>query len=131
MILLIDFPDRDNIPGEVILKVEGFTSPFPKSFKDVSFEFRKGEILGVGGLVGAQSTELMEAIFGLRSVESGKIFINGKEVKIKSPIDAKKYKIALLTEERRATGIFPVLSVLENTVIANVDKYMNNFGLIR
>lgn len=124
------FPDRDNKPGEVTLKVEGFTSTFPKSFKDVSFEVRKGEILGVGGLVGAQRTELLEAIFGLRSIQSGKIFINGKQVKIKSPIDAKKYKIALLTEERRATGIFPVLSVLENTVIANVDNYRNRFGLI-
>jgi methyl-galactoside transport system ATP-binding protein len=124
------FPERDNKPGEVILKVEGLTSPFPKSFKDVSFEVKKGEILGVGGLVGAQRTEIMEAIFGLRSVESGKIYINGAQVNIKSPIDAIKYKIALLTEERRATGIFPVLSILENTVIASLSNYLNKFGLL-
>lgn len=124
------FPVRENIPGEVVLKVEGLTSPFKKCFKDISFELRKGEILGIGGLVGAQRTELVEAIFGLRSVESGKIFINGEQVKISSSIDAKKHKIALLTEERRVTGIFPLLSVLENTVIANIDKYVNKFGLL-
>lgn len=124
------FPERNNKPYEVVLKVEGLTSPFPKSFKNVSFEVRKGEILGIGGLVGAQRTELLEAFFGLRTIESGKIFINGKEVKIKSPIDAKRHKIALLTEERRATGIFPILSVLENTVIANMDNYINKFGLL-
>lgn len=124
------FPVRENVPGEVVLKVEGLTSPFKKCFKNISFELRKGEILGIGGLVGAQRTELVEAIFGLRSVESGEIFINGERVKISSSIDAKKHKIALLTEERRVTGIFPLLSVLENTVIANIDKYVNKFGLL-
>ncbi len=124
------FPVRENVPGEVVLKVDGLTSPFKKCFKDISFELRKGEILGIGGLVGAQRTELVEAIFGLRSVESGKIFMNGEQVKISSSIDAKKHKIALLTEERRVTGIFPLLSVLENTVIANIDKYVNKFGLL-
>ena len=118
------FPERSNVPGETSLRVENLTSINPKSFKDISFELRKGEILGIGGLVGAQRTELVEAIFGLRAVKSGKIFINGKEVKINSPVDAIKNKIALLTEERRATGIFPMLSVLENLVIANVKRYI-------
>ena len=63
---------------------------------------------------------MIEALFGLRGIASGSISINGKQVKLKSPIDAIKQKIALLTEERRVTGIFPVLSVLENTVIANL-----------
>ena len=118
------FPERSNVPGETSLRVENLTSINPKSFKDISFELRKGEILGIGGLVGAQRTELVEAIFGLRAVKSGKIFINGKEVKINSPVDAINNKIALLTEERRATGIFPMLSVLENLVIANVKRYI-------
>jgi methyl-galactoside transport system ATP-binding protein len=117
------FPVRENTPGEVVLKVEGLTSPFPNSFKDVSFELRKGEILGVGGLVGSQRTELIEALFGLRSIASGTIYIKGQPVKIKSPVDAKRHKIALLTEDRRGTGIFPVLPVLENTVISNLSKY--------
>ncbi|MCB2288198.1 sugar ABC transporter ATP-binding protein [Clostridium sp. CS001] len=124
------FPERFNVPGEEVLRIEDFTSPFPLSFQNVSFNLRKGEILGVGGLVGAQRTELMEAVFGLRSLESGKTFIKGKEVKIKSPIDAKKYNMALLTEERRATGIFPVLSIVENTVIANQPKYLNKIGIL-
>ncbi|MDK2878788.1 MAG: methyl-galactoside transport system ATP-binding protein [Thermoanaerobacteraceae bacterium] len=124
------FPKRQNVPGKVKIKVENLTSPLPKSFKKISFEVREGEILGVGGLVGAQRTELIEAIFGLRSVESGQIFINGKKVNIKSPIDAKKHKIALLTEDRRLTGIIPVLPVLENTSIANILRYVKpNFLL--
>jgi len=118
------FPPRENVPGEVTLRVEGLTSPFTKSFKEISFELRKGEILGIGGLVGAQRTELIEALFGLRSISAGKIFINDQEVTIKSPQHAKKLKMALLTEERRVTGIFPVLSVLENASIANLQKYV-------
>ncbi|MGM0882375.1 MAG: sugar ABC transporter ATP-binding protein [Bacillota bacterium] len=124
------FPERTNKPGDVMLRVENLTSPHPLSFKNVSFELRKGEILGVGGLVGAQRTELIEALFGLRSVKSGAIYKNGKQITVKSPIDAKKQKIALLTEERRVTGIFPVLSVTENTAIANLGLYKNSFGFL-
>lgn len=124
------FPVRNNQPGDVVLKVEALTSPFPKSFKNISFELRKGEILGIGGLVGAQRTELVEALFGLRTVESGRILINGREVRIKSPVDAKKHKIALLTEERRVTGIFPVLSVMENTLVANLARYVKPYFLL-
>lgn len=124
------FPQRSNIPGDVVLKVESLTSPYNKSFKNVSFELRKGEILGVGGLVGSQRSELIEAIFGLRTVTAGKFLINGKEVRIQSPIDAKKQRIALLTEERRVTGIFPVLSVLENTAMAKLARYESKYFLL-
>jgi methyl-galactoside transport system ATP-binding protein len=124
------FPERHNTPGETVLKVEGLTSPFPKGFKDITFDLHQGEILGIGGLVGAQRTELIEALFGLRTVSSGKIFVKGKQVKIKSPIDAKKHKIALLTEERRATGIFPVLPIVENTVMANMNRYISPYFLL-
>jgi methyl-galactoside transport system ATP-binding protein len=124
------FPPKDNKPGERVLKIQDYSSPSPKSFKDISFELKKGEILGVGGLVGAQRTELFEAIFGLREVQNGKMFIYDKEVKIKSPTDAIKHKIALLTEERRATGIFPALSIIENTVVASLSNYLNKFGLL-
>lgn len=117
------FPPRENVPSSVIMRVENFTSHNPKSFKDVTFELRRGEILGIGGLVGAQRTELVEAIFGLRQISSGKIILDGKEIKIKNPIDAKKYRIALLTEERRATGIFPVLSIEDNTLVASLNNY--------
>lgn len=124
------FPARESIIGEEVLRVENFTSVDSKSFKDVSFTLRKGEVLGVGGLVGSQRTEVMESLFGLRNLQSGKMFIDGKEVKIKSPIEAKKNKMALLTEERRATGIFPVLSILENTVIANQSNYISALRLL-
>lgn len=124
------FPERQNVPGEVFLKVEGLTSTEPRSFKDVSFELRRGEILGVGGLVGAQRTEVIEALFGLRSIKSGSISIGGKKVSIQSPQDAKRHGLALLTEERRVTGIFPVLSVHENGAIANLDHYKTPYFLL-
>lgn len=122
---LVDrFPPRENQPRErVVLRVEGLTSPLPTSFRDISFELREGEILGIGGLVGAQRTELIEALFGLRRVAKGKVYLRGEEVKIDSPITAKKLGLALLTEERRTTGIFPVLNILENTSIANLRSY--------
>lgn len=118
------FPPRSNIPGEELMRVENYTSPNERSFKDVSFTLRKGEILGVAGLVGAQRTEVMESIFGLRlSSGESKLFIHNQEVKCTSPKQAKKLGMALLTEERRATGIFPVLSVGNNLLIANIQSY--------
>ncbi|OXM85085.1 sugar ABC transporter ATP-binding protein [Paenibacillus rigui] len=124
------FPERTNVPGDVLMKVENLTSPLDKSFKNVSFELRKGEVLGLGGLVGAQRTELIEALFGLRAIAEGTIELNGKQVRFKSPQEAKKHKLALLTEERRVTGIFPVLSIQENAAIANLDRYTNSLFLL-
>ena len=125
------FPPKEYTPSdEIILNVDSLSSPLPKSFQNVSFGLRKGEILGIGGLVGAQRTEVVEAIFGLRGIAAGTLTKNGKIMKINSPRDAIKEKIALLTEERRATGIFGILSVLDNTVIANQKKYAH-FGVLR
>jgi len=123
------FPERFNKPGEVVLKVEGLTSTIAKSFREISFELRKGEILGIGGLVGAQRTELVEALFGLRAIESGSISLNDKKIIINNSVDAIKNKMALVTEERRVTGIFSVLSVLENCTIANLTRYIKYFFL--
>ncbi len=124
------FPPRSNVPGDVLMRVENYTSPNPKSFQNVSFELKRGEILGVSGLVGAQRTEVMEAIFGMRPVASGKIFLNGEPKSIKHPIDAKHNKMALLTEERRTTGIFPILPVFENTLMAHWGHYIKKWGLL-
>ena len=124
------FPERSHVPGEIVLRVENLTSTNPRSFKNVTFDLRKGEVLGISGLVGAQRTELVEAIFGLRARASGKFIINGQEVSIKSPADAKKHKIALLTEERRVTGLFPVLPITENTAIANLAAYQTSYFLL-
>ncbi len=125
------FPPRSNVPGEVVLSIQELTSANPRSFRDVSFELRKGEILGLGGLVGAQRTELVESIFGLRALKSGSIKIRGKEARIQNSIQAKTQRLALLTEDRRTTGIFPVLSVYDNTLIANISRYIGKFGLLR
>lgn len=124
------FPNRDNVPGKVWLKVEDLTSSEPRSFKHVSFELRQGEILGIGGLVGAQRTELVEAIFGLRALASGRMYIGGKQVNINSPRAAKRHRIALLTEERRATGVFPILSVTDNTLMASFSSYKRRSRLL-
>ncbi len=126
------FPDKTNKPqDEVVLKVENLSSPNPLSFQDCSFELRKGEVLGVGGLVGAQRTELMEAIYGLRDIQSGgKIIHQGKEINIKRPQDAIRDGIALVTEDRRHNGIFGVLSVKDNVAIASIDQYVKPNGLL-
>lgn len=118
------YPTRENVPGEEVFEVEDFTSINPKSFRRVSFKLRKGEILGVAGLVGAQRTELMEGLFGLRSHTSGKITYKGKEIKITQPKDAINNGIAMLTEDRRATGILGVLSIADNVSIASLNQYL-------
>ena len=114
--------------GEEILSVEGLSDG--RHFTDVSFSLRKGEILGLAGLVGAGRTEIIETIFGIRRTVAGTVKINGKPVQIKNPRDAIKHKIALLTEDRRLSGIFPVLPVSDNIVISNINRYINRFGLL-
>jgi methyl-galactoside transport system ATP-binding protein len=123
------FPARDNVPGEVVMRAQDYTSAERNSFKNISFDLRKGEILGIGGLVGAKRTELVESLFGLRPVKSGTITINGRPERVSSPIHAKELKMALLTEERRVSGIIPMLTVKENMLIANLRHYVR-FGLI-
>ena len=122
------YPVRENVPGEVVFKVEDFTSINPRSFRHVNFELRKGEILGVGGLVGAQRTELMEGLFGTRSHTTGTITYKGKEVRISRPKDAIDQGIAMLTEDRRGSGIMGVLSVADNISISSLNKYLD-FGI--
>lgn len=118
------YPQRFNTPGEVVFEVKDFTSINPKSFRNASFYVRKGEILGVAGLVGAQRTELMEGLFGLRAHTSGTIIYEGKEIKIDQPRDAINHGIAMLTEDRRATGILGVLSIADNVSIASLNQYL-------
>ena len=118
------YPVRENVPGEVVFEVEDFTSINPKSFRHVSFQLRKGEILGVAGLVGAQRTELMEGLFGLRSHTAGRITYKGQEIRINQPKDAINNGIAMLTEDRRATGILGVLSIADNVSIASLNQYL-------
>ena len=124
------FPPKHNKPGEVIMEIKNLKATVQPSLVDASFELRKGEILGVAGLVGSRRTELLETIFGSRHRASGQIFIHGKEVANKNPGEAISHGLALITEERRETGIFGVSSITFNSVIANIDKYINKFGLL-
>ena len=116
------YPEKDNEIGDVLLKVENLSAEYT-NLTDVSFEANRGEILGVAGLDGSGRTELLEQIFGITTRRSGKIFLDGKEVKNKHPKDAIKNVFALLTEERRANGIFGILNIRENTTISSLKKY--------
>ena len=118
------YPPKENEIGDVILEVKDLCSIHEKSFQHISFKLRKGEILGFGGLVGAQRTELMEGIFGIRGVASGEIYIHGKKVNIKHPIDAMNAGIGLITEDRRGNGIFGCLSIKDNVGVSVYNKYL-------
>ena len=123
------FPPKDNKPGEVALEVNDLTAQY-SLLKDVSFTARKGEILGIAGLDGSGRTETLENIFGVATRKSGTIKLNGKECKNRNSGESIKNGFALLTEERRATGIFSILNIRENTVISNLKKYKNKFHLL-
>ena len=118
------YPAKENTPGEVIMEVKNLCSIHANSFQNVSFTLRKGEILGFGGLVGAQRTELMEGIFGIRGIASGEIYMHGKKLKIKHPIDAMNAGIGLITEDRRGNGIFGCLSIKDNVGVSIYNKYL-------
>jgi len=125
------FPKKDNTAKEMILEVKNLTALNQPSIQDVSFELYKGEILGIAGLVGSKRTEIVETIFGMRPKEKGEIILNGKTVKNKNPEDAIKNGFALVTEERRSTGIFSMLDIAFNSVISNLDKYKSKFRLLK
>lgn len=123
------FPPKDNKPEGVILEVKNLSGKYEPCIKDISFDLRKGEILGVAGLVGAGRTELLETMFGVATKSSGSLILHGKEIDNSTPKHSIKNGFALLTEERRATGIFPMMNIASNATIANIDKY-KQFGLL-
>jgi methyl-galactoside transport system ATP-binding protein len=120
------FPTKINQPGDVILKVSDLTAETQPSFSNVNFELRKGGILGIAGLVGSKRTEVVEALFGIRAIKSGTIELNGKVVQNPTPQHAIKNGFALVTEERRSTGIYPDLSISFNSIISNLSQYKTN-----
>ena len=121
------FPPKTNKPGDVYLKVENLTAQY-SLLKDVSFEARRGEVLGLAGLDGSGRTETLENIFGEATRKSGTITLDGKPCLNRNPGESIKNGFALLTEERRATGIFSILDIRENTVISSLKKHLR-FGL--
>ncbi len=123
------FPEKDNHPGEVILEVAGLTAKNQPSIQDVHFELRQGEILGIGGLVGAKRTDIVETLFGIREQKGGTVKVHGKAVRNKTPLDAIRNGFALVTEERRSTGIFAGLDISFNSLVSNMRRYVK-LGLL-
>lgn len=117
------YPKKQNIPGEIALSACNLSSRYT-NLKDVSLHVRRGEIVGIAGLAGAGRTELVENIFGLSERKSGEIYLYGKRVKNRSPREAIREGFALLTEERRANGIFGVLDIKENITVSSLKKYL-------
>ncbi|MDD7569054.1 MAG: galactose/methyl galactoside ABC transporter ATP-binding protein MglA [[Actinobacillus] rossii] len=124
------FPEKINTPKEVILTVENLTALNQPSIKDVSFELRKGEILGIAGLVGAKRTDIVETIFGVRERASGTVKLHDKTVLNHTALEAINNGFALVTEERRSTGIYANLSIEFNSLISNMKSYMTKWGLL-
>ena len=122
-------PDVRAMSTEVVLKVEGISDS--RLLKNVSFELRKGEILGFAGLMGAGRTELARALIGADPKTSGKIFLRGKEVKIKSPSDAVKSGIGYLSEDRKKYGLLLIQNVTFNVILSSIPSFSNKFGFLK
>lgn len=114
------YPARTNVPGDEIFRVEGFTQP--GVFRDISFNLRKGEILGLAGLMGAGRTEIMRAIFGVDPHESGKLYFEGKEIHIKNPRDAIRHGFGFITENRKTEGLILDFSIERNIALPSEER---------
>nr|WP_245585410.1 sugar ABC transporter ATP-binding protein [Pleomorphomonas koreensis] len=123
------FPKEDVPLGEVVLSVDGLTQA--GRVRNVSFELRRGEILGIAGLMGAGRTELVETIFGIRKASAGQVRIDGRPVAIASPRDAIRHRIALVSEDRKLMGLNLRASVKDNVSLIDLGRYCNLGGVIR
>ena len=124
------FPEKTNNPKEVMLEVSHLTALNQPSIQNVNFTLRKGEILGIAGLVGAKRTDIVETIFGVREKASGTIKLNGKTIENHTALEAINNGFALVTEERRSTGIYSNLNIEFNSLISNMKSYIGKFGLL-
>jgi inositol transport system ATP-binding protein len=121
------FPKEDAEITDIKLEVRDIS--LSGKFKNVSFNVRKGEILGIAGLMGSGRTEIIESIFGVYPPESGEIYVDNRRVSIQQPMDAIKHGMGLLTEDRKLSGLFLPLSVQDNMVAPNIKKYVKPTGL--
>lgn len=125
---LTSYYERDFLePGEEVLKVENINDN--KRVFDVSFNLKKGEIVGFAGLVGAGRSETMQAIFGLTKGATGDVYINGEKVDIKSPIDAMKHGLVMVPESRKEQGLYLIQDVKYNTTIEILDQFIKNLNV--
>lgn len=120
------YPRIETEPAEEILKVENLSNQF---VKDVSFSLKKGETLGVAGLMGSERTELMRSIYGIYPVK-GSIYLNGEKIKISSPLDSLRHGIAYVTEDRKANGIITGMNVRENITLSSLELFKGPLGFV-
>ncbi len=123
------FPPVDNTPGDVILSVQHLSTKFEPHLQDITFDVRAGEIFGLYGLVGAGRTELLETIFGVRTRAAGRVYFNGRLMNFKDAKDAMEHGFAMITEERKANGMFLKGDLTFNTTIANLNQYKTGSAL--
>ena len=123
------FPPVDNIPGDTILSVQHLSTKYAPYLQDISFDVREGEIFGLYGLVGAGRTELLETIFGVRTRAAGRVYFRDHLMNFNNAREAIEHGFALITEERKANGLFLKSDLTFNTTIANLDQYKGGLGL--
>lgn len=123
------FPPVDNTPGVPVLSVQHLSTKFEPHLQDITFDVRKGEIFGLYGLVGAGRSELLETIFGVRTRAAGRVYFNDRLMNFTSAKDAMEHGFAMITEERKANGLFLKGDLTFNTTIANLNAYKTGFAL--
>ena len=123
------FPPVDNTPGEPILSVQHLSTKYAPHLQDITFDVREGEIFGLYGLVGAGRTELLETIFGVRTRAAGRVYFRGRLMNFNDAREAIEHGFALITEERKANGLFLKGNLTFNTTIANLDQYKVGLAL--
>lgn len=123
------FPPVDNVPDEPILKIQNLSTKFDPHLQDITFDVRRGEIFGLYGLVGAGRTELLETIFGIRTRAAGRVYFRDHLMNFSNARDAMDHGFALITEERKANGLFLKGDLTFNTTIANLEQYKNGPAL--
>lgn len=123
------FPPVDNVPGDVLLSVQHLSTKFEPHLQDISFDVKEGEIFGLYGLVGAGRTELLETIFGVRTRAAGRVYVNGHLMNFSTAKEAMDHGFAMITEERKANGLFLKGDLTFNTTIANLNAYKSGPAL--
>ena len=123
------FPPVDNTPGDTILSVQHLSTKYAPYLQDVSFDVKEGEIFGLYGLVGAGRTELLETIFGVRTRAAGRVYFKNRLMNFNSAREAIDHGFAMITEERKANGLFLKCDLTFNTTIANLDQYKSGVAL--
>ncbi len=123
------FPPVDNTPGEPVLSIQHLSTKYAPHLQDVTFDVREGEIFGLYGLVGAGRTELLETIFGVRTRAAGRVYYRGKLMNFGSSLEAMEHGFAMITEERKASGLFLKGDITFNTTIASLKRYMSGIAL--